>query len=351
MRLCLLRLSALGDVVNLLPLVHALQQHLPDAELTWVIGAGEARLLEGLAGVRFVVHRKQSGFGSLRRALADERFDVLLHAQLSFRATLLGLAIRADRRIGYPPERSKEGHGLVVRERAARPAGRHVVDQWLAFLGPLGVDPTRIVPEWHLPIPADAHAFAASMLPSGPWALISPCSSHPLRNWSVAGYAAVADALQSRGLKVALIGGRSELEARTGAAIEAAARAPLVNLIGRDTLKQSLALIARARLLITPDSGPAHFGSALGVPVVGLYAATDPERSGPYRSRHLCSNRYAAAATQFLRRDAGALPWGRKIERDGVMELISVSDVLNRVDDALAGPERLDRETLYPGRQ
>lgn len=341
MRLCLLRLSALGDVVNLLPLVHAIRQRYPAAELTWVIGGGEAKLLGGLPGVRFIVHDKRTGLGGLRRALAGERFDVLLHAQLSFRATLLGLAIRADRRIGYPAGRSKEGHGLVVRERAPLPAGRHVVDQWLGFLAPLGIDPAGVTPHWPLPIPEDAHAFAEAMLPGGPWALISPCSSHALRNWHASGYAAVADALQARGLKVALIGGRSELEARTGTAIEAAARAPLTNLIGRDTLKQSLALIARARLLITPDSGPAHFGSALGVPVIGLHAATDAERSGPYRSRHLCVNRYADAARQFLGREAVGLPWGRKIERPGVMDLITVDQVLAKVELALAGPERL----------
>lgn len=341
MRLCLLRLSALGDVVNLLPLVHAIRQRHPAAELSWVIGGGEARLLHGLPGVRFIVHDKKTGLAGLRRALAGERFDVLLHAQLSFRATLLALAIRADRRIGYPRERSKEGHGLVVRERAPLPAGRHVVDQWLSFLAPLGIDPAGVTPHWPLPIPDDAHPFAATLLPGGPWALISPCSSHPRRNWSVAGYAAVADALHARGLKVGLIGGRSELEARTGAAIEAAARAPLVNLIGRDTLKQSLALIARARLLVTPDSGPAHFGSALAVPVVGLYAPTDPARSGPYRSRHLCVNRYADAARQYLGREAATLPWGRKLEQAGVMDLITVEDVLTQVDLALAGPERL----------
>jgi len=228
MRLCLLRLSALGDVVNLLPLVSAIRQRHPAAELTWVIGAGEAKLLSGLPGVRFVVHDKKTGLGGLRRALAGERFDVLLHAQLSFRATLLGLAISADRRIGYPRQRSKEGHGLVVRERAPLPAGRHVVDQWLSFLAPLGIDPAGVTPEWPLPIPDDAHLFASTMLPDGPWALISPCSSHPLRNWRAERYAAVGDALHARGLKVALIGGRSDLEARTGAAIEAAARAPLV---------------------------------------------------------------------------------------------------------------------------
>lgn len=341
MRLCLFRLSALGDVVNLLPLVHALRQHRPDVELTWVIGAGEAKLLDGLPGVRFIVHTKKAGLGGLRRALAGERFDVLLHAQLSFRATLLGLTIRANRRIGYPRERSKEGHGLVVRERAPMPAGRHVVDQWLSFLAPLGIDPGGVRPHWPLPIPDDAHAFAETLLPDGPWALISPCSSHPLRNWRAERYAAVADALHARGLKVALIGGRSELEAQTGAAIEAAARAPLTNLIGRDTLKQSLGLIARSRLLITPDSGPAHFGSALGVPVIGLHAATDAERSGPYRSRQLCVNRYADAARQFFGREAATLPWGRKIERPGVMDLVTVEDVLAKVEQALAGPERL----------
>jgi len=109
-------------------------------------------------------------------------------------------------------------------------------------------------------------------------------------------------------------------------------------MIGRDSLHEFYAALGRARLLVTPDSGPAHMATSLGVPVVGLYAATNPARSGPYFSRDLCVDRFDAAARRFLGRPAQELPWRTKIERPGVMELITADAVLEQLEAALARP-------------
>jgi len=85
--------------------------------------------------------------------------------------------------------------------------------------------------------------------------------------------------------------------------------------------------------VMTPDSGPTHIANAMGTKVLGLHAATDPARSGPYSDRRYCVDRYDAAARRFLGRPASGLRWGTKIEREGVMDLITV-------DDAIAAFER-----------
>jgi len=74
----------------------------------------------------------------------------------------------------------------------------------------------------------------------------------------------------------------------------------------------------------------------VGTPVIGLYAATNPQRSGPYLSRHWCVDAYDAAARKFLGKPASDLPWTTKIERPGVMELISVEAVAAKLDELLA---------------
>jgi heptosyltransferase I len=125
------------------------------------------------------------------------------------------------------------------------------------------------------------------------------------------------------------------------AAIKAECRVPVLDQTGKDTLPQMLALLARATVLLTPDSGPAHMGTAAGVPVIGLYAATNPARSGPYHSRAWCVNRYPQAARQFLKREPEQLPWTRKIELPGVMDLIAVDDVRERLA-ALSDARLLD---------
>ncbi|MGH8286872.1 MAG: glycosyltransferase family 9 protein, partial [Steroidobacteraceae bacterium] len=115
-----------------------------------------------------------------------------------------------------------------------------------------------------------------------------------------------------------------------------AARAPLVNQIGKDTLPQMLALLARATALVAPDSGPVHMATMVGTPVIGLYAATNPARSGPYLSRRWCVDAYPEAARRFRRREPEQLPWTEKIEEPGVMDLVSPDAVAAKLDELLA---------------
>ncbi|TQM18029.1 heptosyltransferase I [Pseudoxanthomonas sp. 3HH-4] len=329
--LCLLRLSALGDVTHVVPLVRTLQRHWPRVNLHWVIDKGGFKLLEGLEGVTFHTYDKKTGLAgmrALRRALPAGGFDALLQMQVALRANLLSAFIPARRRIGYDRSRSKDLHGIVINERIPDRPGIHVLDAIGSFCEPLGLKQTDVV--WDLPVPADAHAWAAAQ-----WSadgqrtlVISPCSSHERRNWYADRYAAVADHAVAQGWRVVVCGGRSDLERRTADAIISAMRSPALDLVGKDTLKQLPALLARADLVMTPDSGPMHIANAMGTAVLGLHAASNPLRSGPYSSIRYCVDRYDDAARRYKGRPAAALKWGTKIEHDGVMELITVEDAI-----------------------
>ena len=336
--LCLLRLSALGDVTHVLPLVRTLQRAWPDAPpLHWVIDKAGHRLLDGLDGVVFHVYDKKTGVAgmrALRRELAPHgRFDALLQMQVAARANLLSAFIPARRRVGYDRSRSKDLHGLFINERIPDRPGIHVLDAIGSFCEPLGLRQDEVV--WDMPVPADAFHWAAAQWPDDgtPVLMISPCSSHVRRNWHADRYAALADHAAAQGWRVVLCGGRSELERQTADAITAAMRAPVLDLVGKDTLKQLPALLARASLLVTPDSGPMHIANAMGTKVLGLHAASNPARSGPYSDRRYCVDRYDDAARRYLHKPADALKWGTKIEFDGVMDLVTV-------DDAVAAFER-----------
>ncbi|HZH43924.1 MAG TPA: glycosyltransferase family 9 protein [Lysobacter sp.] len=338
--LCLLRLSALGDVTHVVPLVRTLQAAWPQVAITWVIGKAERRLLDGLEGVEFLEYDKRSGIrgmSALRRTLAGRRFDALLVLQVAARANLLSAFIPAARRIGYDRARSKDLHGLFVRERIADRPGIHVLDAIGSFAEPLGLKQTEV--RWDLPVPAEARDWARAQWPDDgtPTLVISPCSSHALRNWRAERYAAVADHAAAHGWRIVLCGGRSELERRTADAIQAAMRAPVLDLVGKDTLKQLPALLGRADLVMTPDSGPMHIANAMGTKVLGLHAASNPRRSGPYSDVRYCVDRYDDAARRFLGKPAQALRWGTKIERPGVMDLVTV-------DDAIAAFERFRQD-------
>ncbi len=345
--LCLIRLSALGDVTHALPVVRAIQRHWPETRITWITAKLEHQLLRLIDGIRFVVVDKRAGwreYPRLRRELAGEHFDVMLQMQTSARANLTGLCVRAGVKLGWDKSRARDFHRWCMTDAIPATPFEHQVQGHLSFARTLGLDAAE--PEWNFPITPAAREFADSVLPAdGDILVISPCSSHPARNWRPERYAAVADhAAVKLGMTVVLSGGPSKLEARTGHAIEAAMRARAINLIGKDTLEQLVALLARADVVLSPDAGPAHLANALGTPVIGLHASTWSRRSGPYGSLDLCVDRFAEAARRHRGKEPEELRWGTRIEDPGVMDLIGVDDVIERLE--AAGTRRKpDRES------
>lgn len=337
--ICILRLSALGDVTHVLPIIHTLQTHWPGTKITWVIGAFEHRLLQHLPGVEFIVFDKKAGWREylrLRRTLSGRRFDVLLQMQVALRANIASLFIKAGRKIGYDAARAKDLHRLFINESIAARPQQHVVDGFFEFLAAAGLQEKNL--SWQLPLPASAGEFSDQHVQGGkPLLVISPCSSHPQRNWHAEGYAKVADhAVNEYGCQVILSGGRSALELEMAERICSLANTGISNLVGKDTIPEFLCLLQRADAIITPDSGPAHLATCVDTPVIGLYAATNPLRSGPYKSVQWCVNKFAAACRSFLGKDEGEVAWGSKIEQPGVMDLIEVEDVIEKLDALMA---------------
>ena len=336
--LCILRLSAIGDTCHVVPIVRTLQQAWPATQLTWIVGRGEARLMSLIEGVEFITVDKRAGLAArraLRASLAGRRFDVLLHMQLALRASLAAQLVPAAVKVGFDRPRARELQWLFTNARIAPLSREHVLDSFFGFLTALGIRERLL--RWDVPLPAAARAYAERLIPDAqPTLVISPCSSHARRNWRPERYAALArHAVERHGMRVILAGGPSELERRVGAEIAAAAGAAVVNQIGKDTLPELLALLARATVLVSPDSGPVHMATMAGTPVIGLYAATNPARSGPYLSGRWCVDAYARAARAFRGCEPQKLPWGHKIEDAGVMDLIQVAEVTARLDELL----------------
>src|SRR5512135_2860468 len=101
---CLLRLSALGDVCHVLPVARTLQDAWPGTRLTWVIGKLEHKLLGHIPDIDFIVFDKKAGargYRELRERLAGRRFDALLHMQLALRASIAAALVPATHKIGF----------------------------------------------------------------------------------------------------------------------------------------------------------------------------------------------------------------------------------------------------------
>ncbi|MGH8307775.1 MAG: glycosyltransferase family 9 protein [Gammaproteobacteria bacterium] len=344
---CILRLSAVGDVCHTLPVVRSLQAAWPDTRFTWIIGKLEAGLMGDIPGIEFIIFDKSKGLGAyreLRRTLQGRRFDLLLHMQMSLRASMAStLAVRAPVKLGFDRQRAHDWQWLFTNRRIPYKPHQHVMDSFFGFAETCGV--SERVLRWDIPIPEEAQAFAQIRIPDNvPTLIISPCANarfRNFRNWRADYYAAVADyAADKLGLRVLLSGGPSDVEREYGAAILQAANTRPLDLIGKTNLKQLLALLSRTTVLISPDSGPVHMATAAGTPVIGLYASTNPDRAGPYLSQRWRVNRYPDALRKFNQQEPDAAPWGTRVRDPGAMDLISVADVRSKLDELMTARTR-----------
>ena len=346
--ICILRLSAIGDVTHVVPVVLSLQEQLPGVKITWVIGKIEAKLIGDLPGVEFIIFDKKAGrqgYADLRRQMKGRRFDALLHMQVAFRANLAAACIPADIKVGYDRARSKDLHSLFINKRIAPAPQQHVRDCLASFLEPLGLEPAP--PRWNIPLTDADHAFARQHLADDRRNLvISPCASHTLRNWPAERYAQLADhAIRKHGMNVILVGSPAPFEAEYCAAIEQSMKETAHNICGKDTLKQLTALISQADLAVAPDTGPAHIASAVGTDVLGIFAASNPNRSGPYNSIKWCVNRYPEALEKFTGKTVDQARWGAKAEFEGAMELVTVNDATAMLDRWIETHPAIETET------
>jgi heptosyltransferase I len=334
--ICLIRLSAIGDTCHALAVARNLADNWPDSRITWIIGKTEASLLGDVPGIEFIIFDKSGGCTAYREVqdkMTGRQFDVVLCMHASMRANRLCRLVPGKRRLGFDFRRARDFQWLFTSDRIPAVAEQHALDAMMGFARAIGAQPTPL--RWDIPLAAQDLEFAARfVLP--PTLVISPCSSQRsrnFRNWPAERFIEVACHAQERhGCRVILTGGGTVLEREYANAIAAKSGADLVDLVGQTTLKQSLALFAAADLVVCPDSGPAHMATAAGTPVVGLYASSNPARTGPYVSRALTVDRYPDAVQKYLGKQVDEVRWGRRVRDPEVMSLISVADVTRKID-------------------
>ncbi len=332
--LCFLRLSAIGDVCHAVAAVQAVQRHWPETKITWIIGKVEAQLLNGLEGVELIIFDKKAGYAGMKavwQQLKGRRFDALIHMQLALRASLLTVGIKATYKVGFNKQRAKEGQWLFTNKKINDVNSQHVLDSFLSFVEYLGVP--KQSPKWTMPIAPSDLDWVNQRIPLQQNVLvISPAASKDERNWVTERYAQVADHASEQGYQVILCGSPSEREIQLGQQISQRMTHPVTNLIGQTSLKQLLALLQRADVVLAPDSGPAHMATTQGTPVIGLYAHSNPKRTGPYLSLNTTVSVYEQCLQQQYGKSSSELPWGTRVKGAELMNQITLDDVIEQFD-------------------
>lgn len=268
----------IGDVVLVEPLLARTHKLFPRAAIDVVVIPAAANLLETHPAVREVVvydkrnrHRGWRGFWALQRRLKNQQYDLALVPHRSLRSALLVWLAGIPKRIGFS---TSAGKALFTHRVPYQQV--HEVERNLSLLAQFG-DPAAYQPPAIYPTTADRQ-LATALLPAGdaPVVALAPGSVWATKRWPIERFAELGQhLLRQTPCRLVLLGGAGDAALCDSLAEELGDRR-CVNLAGKLTLRQSVALLARCNVLVTNDSAPTHLGVAAGCRVVTIFGATVP---------------------------------------------------------------------------
>ena len=331
--LCVLRLSAIGDVCNTIAAIQAIQEQWPKTKITWITGSLEAKLLDSINGIEVIVFDKKSGWKGYQhvwRQLKDRKFDALLHMQYALRASILTLGIKATYKLGFDKNRSQDFQHFFTNIKVPSPKKTHVLDGLMAFCETLGCKSS--LPSWNLHYSKEDEIWAKKHLKPKRNLIIVPATSKEYKNWHAQGYSEVIEHASNHGWNIILAGSPAQIEVELGLSIETISNKSITNLIGQSNILQMLALLDLADLVIAPDTGPTHMANAMMTPVIGLYAHHNPMRTGPYNYQHYVVSAYEEAIKIETGKTSNQLNWRKRVKDEKAMHRVTVSNVINMFD-------------------
>jgi heptosyltransferase-1 len=279
--------SAIGDVVHALPILGLMRRKWPRAKISWLVTPACAGLLEDHPLLNQVIRFERRRFGrgwrdpeaamglwKFARQLKLSRFDLVVDLQGLFRSGWLAGRTKAAHRVGF--SNAREFGWIYYNHRVAvRSNETHAIERYLDVAEALGLGRGPV--EFMFPDTAAESAYVDSIVrPLGKFAVVFPGTNWETKRWPVEQFATLARQLKSRFGLASIAAGSTEefgLCKHVGANL---------NLAGRTSLKQLIALLQRAAIVIANDSGPMHIAAALSRPLVTLFGPTNPVRTGPY---------------------------------------------------------------------
>jgi heptosyltransferase I len=339
-KITILRLSAIGDVLMLLPAVRLLKRHYPDTQIDWLIDRPIASLLAEVSEVNMVpVDKPKSlrAYWQFKQQWRHQNIGQLISFQTSFVSNMVMMLLPAEHKTGFSFPYSREGHHFFTDTAHNLPEHLHQVEIFFElakkFAG-IEEDLKIAAEDLSLPVSASDTAWTSQKLrENSQWIAINPRASTQEKTWPIERYIKLINDLHKHypDKSIVLTGGPNAKEVEFGTQIEQGIEATCLNLIGKTTLTQLAAVLKQAKLVISPDTGPLHLANAVATPVVGLYAVTRPEYIGPYYQLHNCLNAYSQAAEKYMHKPAHQLAWQKKIPSLEAMQLISVEQVLDKI--------------------
>jgi len=297
-KILVMRYRFIGDTVLTVPFFRNLRRAEPDAKITWVVAPGSSDVVEGIPYVDALLfwdpvtihadskgtHRTLASKLAFIWGLRAERFDKVYVLKRSISSALIAWLSGAPQRIGF----DTEGRGCLLTTKVPYRHDRHEVENFLAVLQADGVKVHDDYLEvWTTPEEEQKVARLLAdggMDPSGQAVLIHPFSAVEQRGWPLENFALLAARLdRDTASRVIVIGGPKDRE--TFRQVMPLFGDHVIDLVGRCTLRDTIAILKRCALFVGNDSGIMHLAAAAGTPLVALFGPQSPVKFGPWSRR------------------------------------------------------------------
>lgn len=356
----IIKMSALGDVVQALPVIPLLKERFPGSRIHWLVEESAEPVVRCHPGVdKVLVSRRTTwpaqlgkpaawpeAISQVRSLVSELRkpYDIAIDLQGLLKSGIwMGLA-RARRKIGF--RRARERLNRLFLNETVEPTkdDLHAVQRYLHLAASLGCSQMG-EPDFGLRAPGEAKSLIRGLLrsrgwdPDAPWAVLVPSARWQTKRWSQLAFARLGDRLfSSLGLQVAMVGVREDIALLEG--IRAKMRNPALNLAGSTNIPGLMAMLEMAKVIVSTDSGPMHMAAALGRPVVALFGPTAPWLTGPYGTN-----------SRVVRKEISCSPcFKRRCPTRACMEGIDPEDVFTQVRLLMDGVDTSKRSGQDPAR-
>ncbi len=280
-----------GDAVMATPVPRALKGTHPACQIHVWAKSWVAPLWERHPDVDKIITLDDTSRKSLVRmcgqlhSLRKEQYDLVLILPNSFSSAWLAFWTGSRKRVGYATESRR---WLLSQPVAWTDSMRHVArpQVYLNLARQAGAD-VDLCEQWNftLRVSQEELSRADALLgrqQNGRLVGLAPGSVAKSRRWPVDRYAQLAERLSAQKHQVVLLGSHSDQE--VARSVERRAKAPLLNLVGKTSLREAMAVIRRLDLLVSNDSGAMHLAYAQRVPLIVMQGAADPRVTGPFAS-------------------------------------------------------------------
>jgi len=284
--------SSLGDVIHALPVLKALKQRYPHARVDWVISSTIRGLLDGHPMIDELIsidkdrwkdiHRIPATVNEIKvliRRLRSRPYDMVIDLQGLLRSGIITAVARSKIKIG--PARAREGAYLFYNRKVATGESMHAVDRYLEIARAAGAETEEV--EFPISIHREAEQRVREKAKRDEYVLIFPSARWLTKRWPAERFASLTSGIDLPVIICGSVADRGLADKIIRMAQETGGSADIINLCGMTDLKELIALINSATLVITNDTGPMHISAALNRPTVAIFGPTSAERTGPYR--------------------------------------------------------------------